>query len=289
MATETAPPDMIPYNQEPIDNMEIMDMMGVNPGEPEPHPNAMKQNRVIRQAIDVPLSGHLTKFDKIPTVFLDYNTYICYDRSDLSATVQPNCYVAFGVDSEAIRQREVYLPWEAGKVPDFTLDVVASEDAAENDVPNRLGIYKRMGVSESWLFDITGGDLLGEPILGYFLADGEHRPAQVSAAPNGTVSRYSPALGLHLCWDGRRLRFRDPLTGEYLRNTNEFHDAFESEQIAHAGTRQRLGRERIAHAETQQALERERREREAERAEHERERERTRRLEEELRRLRGAE
>lgn len=262
MATETAPQDMIPYNQEPIDNMEIMDMMGVNPGEPEPHPNGMKQNRVIRRSIDVPLSGHLTKYGKIPTVFLDYNTYVCYDRSDLSATVQPNCYVAFGVDSEAIREREVYLPWEAGKVPDFTLDVVASADAAENDVPNRLGIYERMGVSESWLFDVTGGDLLGKPILGYFLANGEHRPAQVSAAPNGTVAGYSLALGLYICWNDRRLRFLDPLAGEYLLNADEIYDALEFERAARERTRQAIEREQ-----TLQALERER--------------ERTRRLEEE--------
>lgn len=261
MATETAPPDMIPYNREAIDIVETMRMMGVNPVEPTAHPDAMKQNPVIHHAIVAPLSGHLTKFNKIPTVFLDFNTYVCYDRSDLSATVKPNCYAAFGVDSDAIRRREVYLPWEAGKVPDFTLDVVASEDAAENDVPNRLGIYKRMGVSESWLFDITGGELLGEPILGYFLADGEHRPAQVFAVPSGTVAGYSPAIGLYICWDDRRLRFLNTLAGEYLLNTDEVHDALEWERAAHARTRQAL----------------------------ERERERTRRLEEELRRLRGAE
>ena len=267
MTTEIPTEIVIPYKREPIDIMEIMDMMGVNPGDPVAHPDAMKQNRVIHDAISGPLGHHLTKFDKNPAVFLDYNTYICCDRSDLSATIQPNCYVVFGVDSEAIRRREVYLPWEAGKVPDFTLDVVASEDAAKNDVPNRLAIYERMGVSESWFFDITGGELLGKPILGYFLADGKHRPAQVSATPNGTVAGYSPAIDLIICCVDDKLRFRK--TGDYLQTTKQvfrenrknrleldaMRKARKAREAALAAERAAHDAERAAHDETLATLE----------------------------------
>lgn len=266
----TTTTEMIPYKREPIDIMDIMNMMGVNPGEPVAHPDAMKQNPVILDAIVGPLGRHLTNFEKIPTAFLDYNTYICYDRSDLSAVIKPNCYAAFGVDSEAIRRREVYLPWEVGKVPDFTLDVVASEDAAKNDVPNRLGIYERMGVSESWLFDITGGELLGKPILGYFLSDGKHRPAQVSATPSGTVAGYSPAIDLLICCADGNLRFRKP--GDYLKSTSQafresrkarleldvMRKAREAREAALTAEQAAHDAERAAHDETLAALELER-------------------------------
>ena len=281
--TETKP---LRYKREAI---EIDDLIDFNPDEPEAQIEAMLQNLVILHDIIPVLHRRLVSGGRNPEeVFLDTDTILCYDRSNLNVRVQPDCYVAFGVDARAIRDRGVYLPWEAGKPPDFALEV-ASDSTARYDTSDKMDVYRRIGVPELWLCDSTGGELYGQPLAGWRLSDGEYLPIAIAAEPDGAISGHSAALGLHLCWDGRRLRFRDPLTGEYLRNNDEVHDAFESEQIAHAGTRRRFGRERIAHAETQQALERERREREAERAEHERERERTRRLEEELRRLRGAE
>ncbi len=281
--TKTKP---LRYKREAI---EIDDLIDFNPDEPEAQIEAMLQNPVILYDIMAVLHQHFVVGGRNPEeVFLDTDTILCYDRSNLNVRVQPDCYVAFGVDARAIRDRRVYLPWEVGKPPDFALEV-ASDSTASYDTSDKMDVYRGIGVPELWLCDSTGGALYGQPLAGWRLSDGEYLPIAITAEPDGAISGYSAALGLHLCWDGRRLRFRDPLTGEYLRNTNEFHDAFESEQIAHAGTRQRLGRERIAHnaeriahAETRQALERERRARESER-------ERTRRLEEELRRLRGAE
>ena len=267
------------YKREAI---EIDDLIDFNPDEPEAQIEAMLQNPVILYDIMAVLNQHFVDGGRNPEeVFLDTDTILCYDRSNLNVRVQPDCYVAFGVDAQAIRDRGIYLPWEAGKPPDFALEV-ASDSTANYDTSDKMDVYREIGVPELWLCDSTGGELYGQPLAGWRLSDGEYLPISITAEPDGVISGYSAALGLHLCWDGLRLRFRDLLTGEYLRNTKEFHDAMESERIAHAGTRQRLGRERIAHAETQQALERERRAREAER-------ERTRRLEEELRRLRGAE
>ena len=281
--TETKP---LRYKREAI---EIADLIDFNPDEPEAQIEAMLQNPVILYDIMAVLHQHFVVGGRNPEeVFLDTDTILCYDRSNLNVRVQPDCYVAFGVDARAIRDRGVYLPWEAGKPPDFALEV-ASVSTASYDTSDKMDVYRGIGVPELWLCDSTGGELYGQPLAGWRLESGVYRPIPITVDPNGAVCGYSRELGLYLCWDDWRLRFRDPLTGEYLRNTNEFRNAMESERIAHAGTRQRLGRERIAHAGTRQALERERREREAERAEHERERERTRRLEEELRRLRDAE
>ena len=268
-ATETKP---LRYKREAI---EIGDLIDFNPDEPEAQNEAMLQNPVILYDIMPVLHQHFVVGGRNPDeVFLDTDTILCYDRSDLNVRVQPDCYVAFGVDARAIRDRRIYLPWEVGKPPDFALEV-ASDATASYDTSDKMDVYRRIAVPELWLCDSTGGELYGQPLAGWRLESGVYRPIPITVEPDGVISGYSAALGLHLCWDDWRLRFRDPLTGEYLRNTKEFRDAMESERIAHAGTRQRLGRERIAHAETQQALKRER--------------ERTRRLEEELRRLRGAE
>ena len=289
ISTETKP---LRYKREAI---EIDDLIDFAPDEPEPRPDAMLQNRIIYRQILTALDRRLTNFERDPEVFADSNAILCYDRSDLNVRILPDFFAAFGVDARAILDRELYLPWEVGKPPDFALEV-ASRNTARHDVEVKIDIYRRIGVPELWYHDRTGGDLYGQPLAGWRLSDGEYLPIALTAEPDGVISGYSPTIRLYLCWDDGQLRFRDPFTDEYLSPIEDVHDALDSEQIqhnaereAHAGTRQRLGREQAAHARTRQALERERRARESERIEHERERERTRRLEAELRRLRGSE
>ena len=271
------------YKREAI---EIDDLIDFAPDEPEPRPDAMLQNRIIYRQILTALDRRLTNFERDPDVFADSNAILCYDRSDLNVRILPDFFAAFGVDARAILDRELYLPWEVGKPPDFALEV-ASRNTARHDVDVKIDIYRRIGVPELWYHDRTGGDMYGQPLAGWRLSDGEYLPIATTAEPDGVISGYSPTIRLYLCWDDGQLRFRDPLTDEYLSPIQDVHDALDSEQIAHnaereahAGTRQRLGRERTAHnaeraahSETQQALERER--------------ERTRRLEDELRRLKG--
>ena len=78
-------------------------------------------------------------------MFLDTDTNICYDRSNLNVRVAPDVYITFGVDDRAIRPRKIYLPWEVGKVPDWVLEV-ASESTSRVDVQRKPGIYARIGV-----------------------------------------------------------------------------------------------------------------------------------------------
>ena len=125
------------------------------------------------------------------------------------------------------KKRKMYLPWEAGKPPDFVLEV-GSESTARHDVTGKRDIYARIGVAEYWRFDRSGGELYGEPLAGDFLEGGTYRPAELTTEPDGVLKGYSPALRLSLCWragdggvdigsDGM-LAFYDPTTGEYLRN-----------------------------------------------------------------------
>ena len=250
----------LPYKREPTDIYALMDF---NPDEPEAQIEAMLQNPVILYDIMPTLNRHLANGGRDPEVFLDSDTILCYDRSDLNVRVQPDCYAAFGVDAQAIRDRKVYLPWEVGKPPDFALEV-ASDSTARYDTSDKMDVYRRIGIPELWLCDSTGGELYGQPLAGWRLSGGEYLPIEMTVESDGAISGYSEATGLHLRWLGGHLRFFDPVANRYLLNSDE---AFEDSE--------ELDSERAAHARTRRALERER--------------ERSRRLEEALRRLRGAE
>ena len=189
-----------------------------DPFEPEPLPDAMIQNPYLFDFIPI-LAGCYDSNSR-PDVFLDSNTFICYDRSSLNVRVGPDFYIAFGVDSRAIRQRALYLPWEAGKPPDLALEV-ASVSTARHDITGKRDIYAQVGVPEYWRYDPTGGRLYGQPLAGERLVEGEYRPFELTTEPDGVLKGLSPTLGLSLCWDEARLYLYDPVTGEYLRNYPE--------------------------------------------------------------------
>ena len=274
MIATTTKTTTLPYRREPID---IEDLTDFAPDDPEPLPDAMLQNRIISRQILNVLDDHLSDFGEKTDVFVDSNAILCYDRANLNVRIQPDFYAAFGVDAQAILDRELYLPWEVGKPPDFALEV-ASKTTARHDVTAKIEIYRRIGVPELWHFDHTGGDFYGQPLAGRRLSGGEYHPIETTARSPRFISGFSPATKLFICWDEGQLRFFDPVKGRYLRKADEaYRDSrhLDSERAAHERTREAHERERIEHDETRQALMRER--------------ERTRQLEEELRRLQGAE
>ena len=181
---------------------------------------------------------------------------------------------------------------------------MASRSTYRRDLYDKPGIYAGIGVSELWMFDPIGGELYGQPLLGYRLADGEYEPIDISPNEHGLPSGYSDELGLRLCaleWSKReelllvqpnlelvisanhrpwQLMFQDADTGLYLINTRtalaEYRQS-EAERQRAESERQRaeqsLADERAAHEATRSALQ----ERDA----------RIRELEERLRRLEG--
>ena len=300
--TKTDPkPSVIPYKREAIDIYALIDFI---PGEPEAQPDAMLQEPILTESVITPLADWLTDGGIDRTVFVSSDTILCYDRSDLNIRIQPDCYVAFGVDVQAIRERELYLPWEVGKVPDFALEV-ASRTTARRDRTTKRDIYRRIGVPELWLVDGTGGEMHGAPLIGWRLEDSEYAPIPITAEPDGGVSGYSPAIGLRLTFAVGRFRFQDPSTGEYLVDTLEDRRAhrdtlaaLDDERAEHESTRTNLNIERLDHSLTRserdaERAERERiqseleRERERIQSELEREREMNRRLQERIRRMEG--
>ncbi len=150
-----------------------------------------------------------------PDVFMDTNSIIYYDPTNHNRRVQPDVYIAFGVDAEAIRQRNGYVPWEVGKPPDFVLEV-ASETTAGNDTGFKRELYARIGVLEYWRFDRTGGALYGAGLAGDYLENGVFRPATINTDADGVEWGYSRLLHLNLRWRAGSLELQDPDTGEVL-------------------------------------------------------------------------
>ena len=217
---------MLPYNREGEIDYASLDF---DPDEARAEkPDAMEQHLEQAEIFGL-LGSRFTDFNQRPDVFLDYDSFICYDRNDLNIRVSPDVYLAFGVDTRAIRPRRLYLPWEVGKPPDWALEI-ASPTTAREDVDRKPAIYAHIGVPEYWRFDPSGGRYHGEPLYGGILTGGAYRPVELTTEPDGILKGYSPVLGLSLCWDEGWPRFYDPATGRYLENWREA--AFRAEQSA---------------------------------------------------------
>ncbi len=66
--------------------------------------------------------------------------YLRHDATNESERLAPDCVVAFGVDAEAIVSRNGYVISEAGKPPDFVLEV-ASKSTGKRDYTTKRDGY----------------------------------------------------------------------------------------------------------------------------------------------------
>ena len=211
-ATAAAPAStMRPYHKQGKIDYARLDY---NPDEPVLKPEAMDQERPIHAIIGL-LASRFTDFEQRPDTFLSSNTILCYDPDDLNVRVSPDVYLAFGVDADAIRERKLYLPWEAGKPPDWVLEIGSSSTGRE-DVGRKRAIYARIGVPEYWRFDPQDGKYHGERLAGDRLVAGRYAPIPLTTAPDGILKGYSEILELSLCWDENWPRLYDPMTNTYL-------------------------------------------------------------------------
>ena len=193
------------------------DELEFNPDEPEP--KDMYQYPVFQEILHV-LDTHLNGLYPSADVFRGSDTFICYDPSNLNVRIAPDYYVAFGVDAQAIEDRKIYLPWEAGKPPDFALEI-ASESTAHRDIGFKRRVYAEIGIPEYWRFDRSGGELHGQTLAGDRLENGVYRPIELTTEPDGILKGYSPVMRLSLCWLDGMLKFYNHETGQYLHNLTE--------------------------------------------------------------------
>ena len=228
-ATAAAPaPTMRPYHRQGEIDYARLDY---NPDEPVLKPEAMEQEQPMQEFLGL-LASRFTDFGQRPDTFLSSNTILCYDPDDLNVRVSPDVYLAFGVDTHAIRERRLYLPWEAGKPPDWVLEV-ASVSTGREDVGRKRAIYARIGVPEYWRFDPRDGAYHGERLAGDRLVGGRYAPIALTTAPDGILKGHSEVLGLSLCWDENWPRLYNPATKTYLTNWRQERAEREAERDAY--------------------------------------------------------
>lgn len=235
VAKMTLTETFIPYNRQSAFDAQIAaldwDMV--------PQPDAMQQELPLTDLVAT-IRDALTRREPERTVFVSSSTFLCYDPTNLNRRLQPDLYVAFGVEAPAIRDRDAgYLPWEVGKQPDFVLEL-ASVSTARNDLTRKRDIYAMMEIPEYWRFDATGGDFYGDPLVGEHLVNGSYVPLPVSEEPDGNPKGYSPVLGLTLAWVEGVFRIYDPSTGVYSQTVWERLDDMDTEVAARRAAEERV-------------------------------------------------
>ncbi len=185
-------------------------------------------DNLLQEPFFIELLATLKSFFEGLNALVSGNTIIYYVEGDPTLSVAPDCYIAFGVDRALLLERHLtYRVWDAGKFPDFVLEI-GSPSTANNDLGPKRDLYARLGALEYWLYDPTGGDYYGEPLIGEYLVEGEYHRFEMMPDPDGLPRAHSPLLNLDLRWEEGRLRFYDPVSDSWLLNTSEFRALAES-------------------------------------------------------------
>ena len=155
-----------------------------------------------------------------PDVFWGGEGFLCIDTRPGSIRFVPDCMVAFEVDPLYVFARNGYVISEMGKPPEFVMEI-GSRTTGRVDVGRKREGYASFGVPEYWRFDETGGDYHGQPLAGDRLVDGVYHPIPLHHEPDGAIWGHSAILGLDIYWQDKKLRIKDPATGEFFPEYNE--------------------------------------------------------------------
>jgi len=179
-------------------------------------------------------------FEKLgrTNVHVGSNSFLYYERGNPRAVVAPDVYVVVGAPAHL---RDTYLLWNEPKGPDFVLEVT-SASTRRTDERRKRDVYAELGVSEYFLYD-PRAEYLTPPLQGFRLHEGEYRPLPaVTVLSDRGVAVTSGVLGLELRdeRDARRVRLRDPSTGESLLSHRESERAREEEAASRRAAEARI-------------------------------------------------
>ena len=214
-----------PAQQQTIDEPIDYASLEYDPFDPDPMPDAMLQEPILRGLLAV-LSSRAQANNIGQPLFDSSNTILCYDPTDLNTRVSPDYYFAVGVEPETVKHRGIYRTWVQGKAPDFVLEV-ASPSTARNDETTKRDIYASIGVLEYWrydpmdLVDPNQRPLYAAPLVGEMLVDGAYQPIEIAPGPEGCIMGYSPALGVSLAVKDKRLVVYDHAQGDFVAEFEE--------------------------------------------------------------------
>lgn len=170
--------------------------------------------------------------------------YVCL-REDELGDLAPACIFAKRIgDPKRIINRNGYLISEVGKPPDLVMEVGSPFGGGVLDYTVRHEGYASLGVPEYWRFDPSSGEHYDTALAGDTLVDSRYEPIEIVVEPDGRHWGYSEVLGLEIWWADGELRFRDPVSGEFLRTHSEAADVAErraeSERAARVSAEARM-------------------------------------------------
>ena len=177
----------------------------------------MQQSTQVASAIVV-LRDHFYHRLGRTDALVNGDGYLCRNPGEARRSPHPDCIVALNlpIPPERIEdEANGYTISEIGQPPDFVLEI-ASGTTGARDYSTKRDLYAALGVREYWRFDHTGGRYHEVPLAGDVLIGESYEPLPIHREPDGTQWGYSPVLDLELCWVERHLRFRDPVTKEFL-------------------------------------------------------------------------
>ena len=166
------------------------------------------------------------RYQDRPDIYVSGDLLIYYEEGNPHKSVAPDVFIVFGAASH---ERNVYKLWEEAKAPDFVLEV-ASKNTWQEDLGRKHALYAELGVREYWLFD-PQDVYFDPPLQGFVLRGGAYR-ALPALMENGARTIRSEVLGLDLRAESGELRFRDPVTGQYLKSHAEATKALAEEKAA---------------------------------------------------------
>ena len=185
----------------------------------------MAESDAQRQAMLYALAALEIWFADRHDAYVSGDLLIYYEEGNPRVSIAPDVFVVLGV---AKRTRMTYLTWEEGKAPDFVLEVASASTWREDEGAKRQ-VYERLGVPEYAQYDPTG-EHLGTRLKGARLSGGRYEEQPVTRSVSGELTLSSEVLGLQVVvTGGGAFRFRDPVSGEFLRSPQEEHDRAERE------------------------------------------------------------
>ena len=166
----------------------------------------LHRNEIARQI------AILTRYYQGQRVYVSGDLLVFYELGNPKKYVVPDVFVVKGAKPYARRN---YLIWAEGRPPTVIVEVT-SRTTKKNDLVDKPALYRRIGVSEYFLFDPTH-DYLSPPLQGFRL-NGAVYEAIPSEAEDSLTSR---ELGLRLVPNGAELDFYRLATGERLLSDAE--------------------------------------------------------------------
>ena len=246
-----------------------LDHLGLAAAKEPPEENPVRPTVVHRTICNDLWDALAVRYEDRDDVYASSEVELHYDAADERAgSVAPDLMVVFGVPKQVEAPeglRQSYVLWKEHEPPSFVLEVL-SPSTWPRDMGLKREIYARIGVRDYFVFDPK--EHIAPRLQGFGLHGGGYRPLPSERLPGGARGAYSASLGLYLCheepWPPEgwrpeglaRVRWYDPVAGEYLRTPLEIAQQAEADaRHAEADARQAATEARRDAAEAQREAE----------------------------------